>query len=498
MDMRASFLILLGLCVATTTQASKALINIETFNTFFDRPNQVISSDGVARIVYQVTNESSTVKSLFFTLPPGVGVVIGNSGRLPRILPLCSKFAGEGLRPHQSCLLPLIAVAAKIKSNGMSSTSGGPWVSLDSNGFSTFQPAPGDTLSISVSPLNASVTALALSVNNVYSPFYALTGTPRKITLSSGGGVVSNVKFEIKPQLPSDALVSPSNGICGTITPQTPCTITITPGATPTSNSSTLTVFEGEATSFSIPIDILSYNSIYQSGYVFAIDDTTPDTQSVGGKVAAKENQAPIFPIPGSIIWSSNGKTTCPTTCNKPPCPEPYRDCTSYDFIPGIDEQSTNPCDGNTDGTCDTQQIVSFIEGKYGNIPKPPTNINTLYAAGLCSMYITENYYSDWYLPAICELGYYKAGPNTPRINSGCGTPENPLLQNLASNLSSENLKSMQGPFWSSTEFSCTDGTCGNAWSNYFTSNTQTHDGKENTLGVRCVRAMTQPPSPTS
>ena len=477
--MKSSFLILLGLCVATATQASKPLINIETFDGFFDRPRQVISSDGVARIVYKVTNESSKVKQLFFQLP--AGVEIENRDRLQAVLPLCSQFAEEGLAPHQSCLLRLVVKAAKIKSNGTSSTSGGPWVSIDSNRFSTFQPAPGDTLSISVSPLNASVTALALSVNNVYPPFNALTGTPRKITLSSGGTVVHNVTFEIEPALPSDATVSPSDGSCDTITPQTPCIITITPGATPTSNSSTLTVFEDATTSFSIPIDILSYNSTYQSGFVFSVDDTTPDTQSVGGKVVAKDNQAQIFPA--GIIWSSNGKTDCPKKGA-----EPYKDCTAYDFISGIDELSTNPpaaCDGNTDGACDTPQIVSFIQGKYDASP-------STYAAGLCTAAIGG--YTDWYLPAICELGYYQPAPNTSTIDSGCGRPPAPpLLQNLASNLSGENLKSMQGPFWSSTEFSCTDGTCNNAWSNYFTSNTQTHDGKENTLGVRCVRAITQP-----
>lgn len=477
--MKSPFLILLGLCVATTTLASKPLINIGTFNTFFDRPKQVISSDGVARVTYKVTNESSKAKQLFFQVPSGVE--IENRDRLREVLPLCSKLPGDGLRPHESCLLPLVAVAAKIRSNGMTSTSGGPYVSTSEEGFNKSRPVAVDELFISVSPLNASVTALALSVNNVYPPFNALTGTPRKITLSIDSGEVRNVTFQFDESFPSDAKFTPEEGICGTITLDNPCTITITPGKTPTSSSSALTVFEDTVTSFSMPIDILSYNSEYQGGYVFSVDDTTPDTQSVGGKVAAKENQAPIFPF--GIIWASNGKTDCPKKGA-----EPYKDCTAYDFISGIDELSKASeddafCDGNTNGACDTGKIVEFIQSNYG------AATNGFYAADLCTAEMDG--YTDWYLPAICELGYYQPAPKTPDIDSGCGTAENPLLQNFASNLNDEVLKTMQGPFWSSTEFSCTDDTCGNAWSHYFTSNTQTHDGKENTLGVRCVRAIT-------
>lgn len=497
MDYR--FFMVLGLSVASAVQAGTPILSIVSSSNFFESSHQDIPFDGATSIAYTVTNQSDRPQYLSVRLPAGVSMA--QQSRFPARFPACINYIKDiPFAPKQKCILKLAVLASAIRSNGGSVTSGGPYISIGSAGFGTFQPAANDRIWVRVSPLNASVKALALSVNNP--AVTALTGTPRKITLSSGEGVVSNVTFKIIPDLPAGATVSPANGACGNLTPNDSCTITITPGATPTGNTilpdgtpvgdpRMLTVFDRYGVGLlEIPIDILDYNSVYQSGYVFSVDDTTPDTESVGGKVAALENQAQIFPA--GIIWASNGKTNCPKKGA-----EPYKDCTAYDFISGIDELSTHPpdaCNGNTDGACNTQQIVSFIQNKYGD-KTGSIDINTLYAAGLCRATIGE--YSDWYLPAICELGYYQPTPNTPNIDSYCGTLANPLIQNMASNLSADVLKNMQGPFWSSTEFSCKqDNTCGNAWSDYFTSDTQTHDGKENTLGVRCVRVMTQPPSP--
>jgi hypothetical protein len=191
------------------------------------------------------------------------------------------------------------------------------------------------------------------------------------------------------------------------------------------------------------------------------------------------------------VIWSSNGITTCEYTSLTNFDPNAFAPCTSYDDIPGIDETSTtaagDACNGNVDGACDTQTIVNYYDtlGISRN----------LYAAGLCKQ--TIDGFDDWYLPAICETGYWVAGPETPTIDSFCGAQSAPLIQNMASNLFElePGIGGLFGVTWSSTQYSNLDGTINNAWSVYYFSRgyQQTHDGKENTSGVRCVRALTQP-----
>ena len=116
-------------------------------------------------------------------------------------------------------------------------------------------------------------------------------------------------------------------------------------------------------------------------------------------------------------------------------------------------------------------------------------------AAGLCTGTISA--FSDWYLPAICEMGY---GANSAGIN--CGLQLTPAEQNIQSNLIDINntdiagltAGSTSGLYWSSTEYS-PDPTAV-AWFQVFVLNGgasfQGNDHKGNhTLGVRCSRALT-------
>lgn len=68
------------------------------------------------------------------------------------------------------------------------------------------------------------------------------------------------------------------------------------------------------------------------------------------------------------------------------------------------------------------------------------------YATGLCKQTISG--YSDWYLPAICEMGYTDSD-----VQPSCGTQEVPTLQNMESSLK-DRLDSffLSGYYWSSTE----------------------------------------------
>jgi hypothetical protein len=238
---------------------------------------------------------------------------------------------------------------------------------------------------------------------------------------------------------------------------------------------------EGDGTNIlTVALNVLSYGSVYQSGYVFSINDNYndyPESVSVGGTVASLTVQAPPWPL--GIIWSSNGSAQGSDAC---PAPD-YRPCTAYDVVPGTNQTSIDPpdaCTGNMDGACNTAAIVSF----YSTINP------TYYAAGLCKA--TIDGYSDWYLPSICEMGYI---PTAPTVSSNCGTQAAPLMQNIQSNLLDTHLVSLIGLFWSSTEYYTDSDTTTDVWYQVFDSvganSNQNFDNKGDPTGVFCVRAMT-------
>ncbi len=216
------------------------------------------------------------------------------------------------------------------------------------------------------------------------------------------------------------------------------CRITIKPGKDSWNGSnscsngtapapSKLIVSADNADTLESTIVVLDYGCLYQGGFVYAFDDTTPETKSVRGKVLTISDQASGF-INDGIIWSSNGEGKIPAVV-------------SYDRIPFISNQTANneyalaatyytdhyqsndttfptedqfkKCSGNTDGACNTNNILAFYDAvtthyQDGNstpyAPKPGPTKPSLYAASLCKA--TINGYSDWYLPAICEMGY--------------------------------------------------------------------------------------------
>ena len=370
------------------------------------------------------------------------------------------------------------------------------------------------TLAISVSNIALSVTGLTE---------YGVSGTPssgaaRSITVTNTG---SNPAINVAVSAPTWPAGTTSSTTCGsTLTASSSCTITITPGSTASSDGTipcsegtaplpgTIQVAGDNTNTVSSNAEVLSYGCIYQGGYVYAFDDTTPTSASVGGKVAATVDQA--APYPNGIVWSSNGSGGTGLTD------------TSYDAIPGVDETSTrssgsptyasfsagfastytnpNPfsaasfasCDGAFDGSCNTNNIVAFYNQfmtnnttAYGG-PSPftaspgPTN-TTDYAAGLCKA--TINGHSDWYLPAQCEMGY----GSTP-----CGTAVVPALQNMQSSLVEFNgLNLLAGVYWSSTQ--ATPSSVSLAWVHQFAFGgfgTMSFFAKSIQAGVRCSRAL--------
>jgi hypothetical protein len=326
--------------------------------------------------------------------------------------------------------------------------------------------------------ISASAVLLVLAVNDT-ALSASLTGSPRTFTLTNTGtATATSVGYAASPALPSGTTISPAN--CGDLAPAASCVLTITPGATPSSAAGdtnpaavVLSVSGTNTNTLSVSIAVLTYGSVHQAGYVFSVDDTTPTTGSIGGKVAALTDQAVAF-RPG-IKWSSDANGDV-----------------AYDDIPGIYETSTAPpdaCSGNVDGACNSREILAFY-----STPRTSATVDpSFYAAGLCSGAIDN--YSDWYLPAVCELGY-----DTDATGTGCGTRVAPLMQNMQSMLSEiANVGHFYGYYWTSTEYSASpdqdvfyhysDPIQSSDPNNSYNFHAATN--KFEPLGVRCARTMT-------
>ena len=433
-----------------------------------------VSTSGSATIQYTVTNQSRRVHTL--AMRPITGITQNTAGGT-----CANPFRLGGL---QSCTLSLTitgsALAGDVKS--------GPVVCEQGSNLQCYQPTSSNSLNITRSvvagntTLTASVMNLALSVNDTaLNP--ALTGNPRQITITNvGASAAANVTYSPSPALPSGTTISPAS--CGTLSPSGSCAITITPGMVPSAAAGdtnpvpiTLTISGTNTNTLAPTINILTYGSVYQSGYVFAVDDTTPSTASIEGKVASLNNQ-------GALLWSSNGSGAV-----------------SNVSILGIDELSTTSspsptapaypmgtpayvaCNGRVDGYCNSVNILAYYNFNRAAGGAAPTPVSQ-YAAGLCTA--TIDGYNDWYLPAICEQGY--------GISANCGTSGAPLLQNMQSSLvDNGDIGGLSGSlFWSSTEFSSSPSSL--TWSYSFATgglSSQSAILKSFVINTRCVRVVT-------
>lgn len=158
-------------------------------------------------------------------------------------------------------------------------------------------------------------------------------------------------------------------------------------------------------------------------------------------------------------------------------------------------------CNGRTDGACNSINILKIyntyitsygIGGNPYTLSPEPTTLS-YYAAGICSATISG--YSDWYLPAICEMGPDSNG-------SGCNNAQN-IVNQLSNLIGDPNVDTpstsciygancLAGYYWSSTESSGSPQLI--AWSEHFASSGGSFQGgssKGLTYGVRCSRALT-------
>ena len=401
-----------------------------------------VESGGTATIQYTITNQSP--KEHVLTMRPIAGIRQITSGF--DVCPNPFTLGGK-----QSCTLTLEIDGNSLQNNITS----GPVVCQVSSGNTPnpnacYQPNPANQLNVSrtSSPgsttLTVSVSALALSVNCpvpdascTYSNS-ALIGTPRTITVTNiGSSNASNVTYDTTA-FPAGTSISPVS--CGTLTPGTSCTLTITPGKIASTSPGLVDIAGTNTNTVSTTINVLTYGSNYQSGYVFSVDDTTNPNMSIDGKVLSLSDQSSFIP------WDPG----CPGAC-----------------IGSIAANS------DLDGLINTTNIYNAMSSVYAA---------NAYAAGLCYHVLIDGY-TDWYMPAICEMGY----DNSP---SSCGDASNPTLQNIQSNLVDNNIVPLNASYWSSTQTHTINPDELANLNNFGLPGNQPGDLKESVYAVRCVRKL--------
>lgn len=291
-----------------------------------------------------------------------------------------------------------------------------------------------------VTTLSPSVELLALSVNDAGAD-PVLPGTPRIITVSNLGPVAAHGLQTSSSGLPAGTSIT-TNTCSGTLGPGASCAITITPGTTASPDAggsacttapgaepvpTTLAVASDNAPSISVDVLVLGYGCIHQGGFVFAVDDTTPHTGSIGGKVAALADEA-------SAGWATASAVT----------------------------GAASLIDGHANS--------ALLATPEGHFPAAQACLNR-----------SDLGFDDWYLPAVCELGRY-VGLGT---DAGCGT-SNP---NLYTTLHANGLGGLSdSPYWSSTEFSGYPEML--AWLQSFENGLLLTTEKVWYIPARCVRAF--------
>jgi len=334
--------------------------------------------------------------------------------------------------------------------------------------------------------LTPSVGSLTLAVNDTALDA-ALTGSARQITITNTGTLPAANVSVASSGFPAGTMFTSTCG--GTLAAASSCMVTVTPGATATSGctagtapaNGAVTVSSDDAPDSVIGVLVLGYGCVYQGGYVYSVDDTTPSTGSIGGKVAAQSDQATAF-SPG-IIWSSDSSGNFDggvsiwgideTSASSSPSPNASSAAAATQY------SGQSACNGSADGACDTNNINVY----YTTNASPPVN-TSYYAAGLCAETIAA--YTDWYLPSICELGPDVGNNICTAQNAQNMTDDLPMLVNGCTGAGC-----LSGYYWSATEYSGSPQNA--AWIEYFApgGGNQFTASKSNSVGVRCSRAIT-------
>lgn len=281
------------------------------------------------------------------------------------------------------------------------------------------------------------------------------SGAARRITVSNQGGLPILALQPAATGLPEGSSMESNCPV--QLAGGASCDLLITPGAIPTAapgdlnpSAATVNVTSTNTPSVEVQVHVLAYGSKYQGGYVFALNDDTPSTSSIGGKVLTTQDilQAHWSPSALAIVGINENS------------------------LPGPDS-----CDGAVDGRCNTARILAQHASEDRN-----------FAAAQCADSRQEGF-SDWYLPALCEMGYDNEGI----VNGICGTRNAPRV---ADNAQSRLYDS--GPtfffdvaYWSSTQSASNPATDAHMALYGVTRSTPARGKQQALLPSKCARHIT-------
>lgn len=381
------------------------------------------------------------------------------------------------LSAHQSCCLEFALTSNRTGSHSLQ-----PIISSIPTAYRYTTPSP---TSINVSeamnntPLTITPSTLALSVDCssagggcVYANA-ALTGTPKEFKITNTSTTATTTSLKITPAgFPTGTDITTDNCTGMSLAPLGSCSITITPGQVATSactsgiapTPGTVTVNAASGPSaIRSDVVVLSYGCIYQGGFIYSIDDTTT-TGGIAGKTAAVYDTYTGGFIPGDPNWGGGidvGSSTWDTDS---------LGANNGGAVPGYIGNTATITDalGCTPSTSPSYAACLCTNLSIDAAGSPCTS------PGLC--------YTNWYLPAICELAPFGS------ICTAGSTNIQEQLYNADPAITANFVNG--GFYWGSTEFTAEPTNM--AWYQNFVSSgsSQGAETKDFAFSVRCSRAF--------
>lgn len=373
-----------------------------------------IVKGSITQVIYTVHNQSSKSKNL--VMKPIKGI---------------SQFAPCKLPAKGVCTLILNVNGSTLQRDVM----GGPVLCQEGNDLQCYQPSATDILRVKLN--------LALSIKSPEAD-PALTGKARIIQIENTGLIPFNNVQVSTTRFPDGTSIT-NNTCTGTLNTGDTCDITITPGGTASPDRranpcttppgtvpmpTVVTVSADDVPITKVDVLILGYGCIYEGGFLFSVDDSTSNTRSIGGKVAALTDEPNIL-----YQWSGINNIT--------------------------------QANSISDGLSNTLALAN-----------PPDQ----YPAMQTCLNKNDQGFTDWFTPAICELGRYVGYGH----DAGCGTTKPNIYITLYTNGLGDFANSY---YWSSTQFS--DDPTEGAWYQIFSAALQDRTYKSYFYQVRCVRTFT-------